>query len=195
MELTTRQKDIMQAAMQIIARNGYKEFTTKNLARQMQLTEAALYRHFASKNELITTILQYFSSESKQVLDHLHSEESTPMERVKAFVMNRYHTFSSDPDLAQVMFSDELLSHDPSFAKYMQDIMHSHRDEVIQDIKEAQETGIVVKDLDPIQLFRIIIGSMRLLVSQWNFSGHSFDLVPEGEKLFETIKQMIEVKQ
>jgi TetR/AcrR family transcriptional regulator, fatty acid metabolism regulator protein len=195
MELTARQQDIVSAAIHIIASEGYKDLTTKNLARQLKLTEAALYRHFASKKELIITILEHFSRESRQVLKLIHEADTGPMERVKAFVMNRYVTFSSDPDLAQVMFSDELLSHDPSFAKYMQEIMHSHRDEVIADIKEAQATGLVAMDLDPIQLFRIIIGSMRLLVSQWNFSGHSFDLVAEGGELFETIKQMIEVTQ
>jgi hypothetical protein len=41
----------------------------------------------------------------------------------------------------------------------------------------------------------MIVGSMRLLVTQWNLSRHAFDLKAEGNSLFETIKSMIEVKE
>ena len=60
MELTPRQDDIVQAAIALIARRGYKFLTTKNLARELKLTEAALYRHFASKDDMIVKILDYF---------------------------------------------------------------------------------------------------------------------------------------
>ena len=41
MDVTKRQMDIVDAAIRIIARKGYRELTTKNLARELKLTEAA----------------------------------------------------------------------------------------------------------------------------------------------------------
>ncbi|MBW6513326.1 MAG: TetR/AcrR family transcriptional regulator [Candidatus Syntrophosphaera sp.] len=195
MELTKRQEDIIQAAILIIARQGFKNLTTKNLAREMKLTEAALYRHFESKNDLITKILEYFQLMSCQVLEDIRTAGLAPLERVRRFVMNRYEMFSANPDLAQVMFSEELFRYDPAFSEQMRGIMHSHKDSVVSYLREAQEQGQIGANLDPGQLFRIIVGSMRFTVTQWNLSGQGFDLVGEGGKLFETIKQLIEVKK
>ena len=49
MELTVRQKDILKAAIAIIANQGYEKLTIKNLATKIGVTEAALYRHFKIK--------------------------------------------------------------------------------------------------------------------------------------------------
>ncbi len=189
MELTQRQDDIVQAAIALIARRGYKFLTTKNLARELNLTEAALYRHFDSKNDLITRILSYFDQLSCQILEEISGLD--PLERLHQFVLNRYRMFAANPDLAKVMFSDELFQYDPSYNVQMQTISGKHRDAVIGYLNDAIRQGQIDPDLVPGQLFRIVVGSMRYTVTQWNMTGQAFDLVDEGEKLFQTIKKLV----
>ncbi|PKN79019.1 MAG: TetR family transcriptional regulator [Candidatus Cloacimonetes bacterium HGW-Cloacimonetes-1] len=191
MELTKRQMDIVNAAILIIARMGYKELTTKNLAKQMGLTEAALYRHFDSKNDIVIAVLNYFEMLSMAVIDELNANQCPPLECIKHFVMNRYQLFMDNPDLAKVMFSEEIFKNDPAFAQQMLSIMHLHRDHIMLYVNSAQQRGDVSSDIDPLNLFRIMIGSMRLIISQWNLTGHAFDLRIEGEKLWITIEKMI----
>jgi AcrR family transcriptional regulator len=193
MELTQRQDDIIQAAISIVARQGFKYLTTKNLAEKLHLTEAALYRHFDSKKDLISCILEYFETVSCGILSQIDAARLDPLESVHRFVMNRYELFSANPDLAQVMFSEELFRYDPIFAKQMQNITMIHRDAVVGYLIKAQEAGQISRVPEPAQLFRVIIGSMRFVVTQWNLSGQSFDLAREGEALFQTVKKLIEV--
>ena len=194
MELTKRQLDIVTAAIKIIARRGYQDLTTKNLAAELQLTEAALYRHFTNKNDLIRNILDYFQSISCEVLEQTQTMCLEPLEKVKLFVNNRYQMFMRQPDLAQVMFSEEIFRHDPGFVDQMQSIMHIHRDAVCSYLREAQSQGRIAAGLDTVQIFRLIVGSMRLLVTQWTFAGQAFDLEAEGTKLLDTIIELIEDK-
>jgi len=191
MEITERQQEIVNAAIKIIARKGYRELTTKHLSEDVGVSEAALYRHFDSKNGLIHTILQYFQEVSHQVLINIIKEIKDPMEQVKAFVMSRYTMFRDNPDLAGVMFSEEIFKNDRSLAEHNLKIMHSHRDVVLKSIRVAQQKNEIRDDLEAIQLFRIIIGSMRLLVTQWQLCGYEFELVTEGEKLWQTINKSI----
>ena len=195
MELTKRQMDIVSAAITVIARRGYEKLTTKNLAAELGLTEAALYRHFSSKHELVEMVLCYLEHLSCRVIEEIKAQELAPLDSIRRFVLNRYELFSENPDLAQVMFSEELFRNDPSFTQQYQSIMHIHKDEVISYIKSAQKNGNVDTALIPIQIFRIIVGSMRLIVSQWNMSGHGFNLNLEGSALLETIIKLIEVKK
>ncbi|MFA7543052.1 MAG: helix-turn-helix domain-containing protein, partial [Candidatus Cloacimonadaceae bacterium] len=46
MDIKPRQLEIVQAAIQLIARRGYEKLTTKNLAQSLGVSEASLYRHF-----------------------------------------------------------------------------------------------------------------------------------------------------
>jgi len=195
MKLTDRQNELVQAAIHIIANKGYEKLTTKNLAAHIGVTEAALYRHFKSKRELVTMVLCYFEFLSCRVLSDIKEMGCSNLECIKAFVMNRYELFSENPDLAKVMFSEELFKNDHAFISQYQSIMHIHKQEVEKFIIAAQEEGLISTSIKPIHLFRIIIGSMRLIVSQWNMSGGAFDLIKEGKDLIDTIIKMIEVKQ
>lgn len=191
MELTTRQMDIIKAAIEIIARKGYSEFTTKRLARMVGVSEAALYRHFASKTELVHCILSYFESLAASSMGNIHESLSDPLDQVKAFVMNRLQLFMDNPDLARVMFSEEIYQNDRSLAEHNLAIMHIHRDQLIKSIQLAQEQHKICPELDAIQVFRIIVGATRLLVTQWQLSGNAFSLLEEGNKLWETVQRLI----
>ena len=195
MELTKRQMDIITAAIDVIATMGYEKLTTKNLAAQIKVTEAALYRHFESKNELMGMILGYFEKISCRVIEDIKADNLPPVERIKRFVLDRYELFGQNPNLARVMFSEELFKNVPAFTDHYQMIMHTHRNEVIGYIKAAQEDGSIYQKLDPGDLFRMIVGSMRFTVLQWNLSGQRFDLRAEGAQLLETIIKLKEVKK
>lgn len=195
MELTKRQQDMVDAAISIIAKRGYKDLTTKNLAEAIGITEAALYRHFGSKADLVNAILDYFGHIAANVLKDIQAEMVSPFCKVEMFVMNRFRIFQSNPDLGSVMFSEELFISDKEHGEHMRSIMHSHRHVVEGYIVEAMRSREIRNDVDAQQLFRVIIGSMRFLVMQWNISNHGFDLVEEGTKMMNTIKKLIEVNK
>lgn len=187
--------EIVKAAIQVIAQQGYEKLTTKNLANSLGITDAALYRHFDSKKELIRMILCYFEQISCEVIQRINSQNVSPLDKVKSFVLDRYSIFEEDPDLAMVMFSEELFKNDHSFVDHLLSIMHIHRDEVMGYVMQGQRDGEIRSDISPIHVFRMIVGSMRLLVTQWNFSKHAFDLKAEGRSLLDTIIKLIEVKK
>ena len=58
--MTERQEEIILAAIALIAREGYKNLTIKKLASELNLSEAALYRHFVNKEDLLLSIMHYF---------------------------------------------------------------------------------------------------------------------------------------
>src|SRR5690625_2198760 len=67
-EFTERQIEIMKAATQRIDRYGIQNLTTKTLAADIGLSEPALYRHFDSKTDILSSLLTYFTCEMKERL-------------------------------------------------------------------------------------------------------------------------------
>ncbi|MBN1948990.1 MAG: helix-turn-helix transcriptional regulator, partial [Candidatus Cloacimonetes bacterium] len=59
-KLSERQQQIVNTAIRIIAGQGIQHLTTKNLAGAIGISEAALYRHFSSKHEILLAVLDAF---------------------------------------------------------------------------------------------------------------------------------------
>jgi len=63
---------ILQAAAEVLRRNGYEATTMKDIAGQVNLTAASLYHHFENKDTLLLAVLelglQYVSKEIEAVL-------------------------------------------------------------------------------------------------------------------------------
>jgi hypothetical protein len=88
-----------------------------------------------------------------------------------------------------------LFYYDPVFFKQFQKISSNHREVLLNFIEEAQKEGFIQSGINSEQIFTILIGSMRFLITQWNLSGRKFDLVKEGDSLFQTIKNLIAEKK
>lgn len=195
MELTQSQEDILQAAIKVIARKGYKGLTTNVLTKELKISEAELAHHFGSIDKLVETILEYFDDLSDLVMVEIENAELEPLEKIHRLILDRYHLFNVQRDLTMVMLSTEIFYYDRIKDQRISKIMRKHGEHITSCLKEAQAQGSVDPSCDPLQLFRIIVGSTKFLVSQWNLGGQKFDLVAEGEKLFQTIRKLIEVPQ
>ena len=191
-EMTKRQEEIIEVALELIAGKGMGSLTIRNIAREIGVTEPAIYRHFDSKYAILDAMLDKFTAMSSGVLDSIGTSGASGMEKIGNFLQDRYRRFAGNPKLAKVMFSEEIFQDDARLAGKVLAIMHSHREVICGYIEESVRAGEIRDDVDPASLFRIIFGPMRLLVKQWCLSGFAFDLVAEGEKLWCVEKKLIE---
>jgi len=60
MRAEQRRELLLKAALELFAANGYDDTTTKAVAESTGVTEAMLFRHFASKRELFYAVLGEF---------------------------------------------------------------------------------------------------------------------------------------
>lgn len=190
MGLTERQAQIVAVSLSIIAKRGIQSLTIKNIAAELSITEAAIYRHFKSKHDILLAIMDMFEQISTNV-PKLYDPSLTALEKMELFLNHRYITFASDHDLARVMFAEVLFQSDDELSLRMMQIMKKHKKQLDSIIDSGQKNGELRTDLDAKTMFRIIIGSMRLLVNQWCLSGFEFDLLKEGRELWENVKEII----
>lgn len=64
---STREK-ILEVALKLFSKKGFKETTIKDIAKEVGITEGAIYRHFSSKEEIINSLLTEITRELRQKL-------------------------------------------------------------------------------------------------------------------------------
>ena len=66
-----RRREIIDAAVRIIAELGYANTTTKAIADAADIAEGTLYNYFESKRDILLGILQRFQQEADELLDEI----------------------------------------------------------------------------------------------------------------------------
>ncbi len=88
-QLTVRQKQIIDATLDIIATIGIQNLTIRKLAEKVGVTEGAIYRHDPSKDEILVSIAEYFESESTGILPQIVESKGDTIQKIKTFFLGR----------------------------------------------------------------------------------------------------------
>ena len=188
-----RQIEIMEAATQRIDRYGIQELTIKNLSSDIKLSEAALYRHFKSKNEIMQGLLIYFMQEmSQRVAGIISKEGRTAVERLRDVFSSQLKSFAKKPAIVSVIFAEGIFHFNKELSATVTGIMEMMHDVIDTIIKEGQDEGSITSFVGHSTLATIIMGSMRITVLKWKISGHRSDLIKDGNKVLNGIFKMIE---
>jgi AcrR family transcriptional regulator len=189
--MTQRQNEIINAAIQLIAKNGIQGMTIKNLAKAIKITEPAIYRHFESKTAIFVAILENFKNFTSTVSSEMLSKNESALDKVLMIYRAYFNKFSETPSLVSVIFSDEIFKNDKNLSTKISSLLNANEEMFCSIIKDGQKAKEIRNDIDNKQIALIIRGSMRLLVKKWEIGSYSFDLKREGKKLFTTIKTII----
>lgn len=184
MSWTRRQNEIIDAALRLTAAGGLRRLTVKNLSAAIGVTEPAIYRHFRNKAEIVKALIQRFDSA-------VPAGGVTGISGVRQFIMGRFAQVAAAPDLARVMFAEELFMDDPEFTGLMLSMRRRHRAALGRALAEAQAAGEIRDGIAPDELFCILLGPVRLLVKQWGMSNGAFDLEQRGGALLETMLSLL----
>ncbi len=117
-----RRAQIIEKATRLFARDGFKKVTMGMLARSCRVTEPALYRHFASKQDLYSEVLVSLKDRLNihQVLDDL--DKSDDIEEVlDGLAMYVVKTYSANTELSRLLLFSALEGH-PQAHRTFQDL-------------------------------------------------------------------------
>lgn len=192
-DFTERQIEIMEAATLRIDKFGIQELTIKNLASDLSLSEAALYRHFKSKNEILLGLLTYFILEMNERLAVIiEDKELQPSELLKKVFVSQLNTFVQKPAIVSVIFSEGIFQFNKELSDKVSTMMALMQKNINAIITRGQNEGVYAKLLGPETITTIIMGSMRMVVLKWKLSGNKSNLVNDGKNVLNGLLKMLE---
>jgi AcrR family transcriptional regulator len=90
---------IEQAAVRLFVQKGVAETTVKDIARAVDLSEGALYRHFESKDELVWKVFERHYVDFAASLQKLADSETTTRRKVAAMIRGFCRAHDENPTL------------------------------------------------------------------------------------------------
>lgn len=194
-ELSSRQRQIIEAAVKIIGEKGIQEFTTKNLAKEVGVSEAALYRHFSGKIEILEVLLDSMNREVRLLRERvLNLAEQGNLLAIRKIFSARCDFLTANPYYTRVIFAEEIFQNEASLKQKIYQIMIQHQQVVETLLFRAKEQNEIHETLDLPEISLMVMGSFRHLVTQWRLSGFSFSLKDRFLNFFETFQNLVRKK-
>ena len=108
-----RRLQILQGLAAMLEQPGSDRITTAALAARLEVSEAALYRHFASKAQMFEALIDYIESSTftlvNQVQDRAESQSLSGAQQVQLIATLTVEFAEKNPGMCRVMVGDALV--------------------------------------------------------------------------------------
>lgn len=194
MEISERQLEIIEAAGKILTASGVHGLTIKNLAKEMNFSESALYRHFTSKEEIIVAMLEYLAENMDERYSRAISGQQSPEEKFTTLFQNQFSFFKESPHFVVAVFSDGLMEESERINATILKIMAVKMKHLMPIVVEGQQKGIFTNSITSEELIHIVMGTFRLQMFKWRIANFQFDIVRNGNNMIQSVLTIIKAK-
>ena len=192
--ISGRQFEIIEAAGKILTASGVSGLTIKNLAKEMKFSESAIYRHFASKEEIIIALLDYLAMSMDERYTHAISSGQSPVEKFTTLFQNQFSFFKKSPHFVVAVFSDGLMEESQRINETILKIMGVKMKHLMPIILEGQQKKVFTNAITSDELLHIIMGTFRLQMYKWRVANFQFDITSSGDNMIQSVLTLIKTK-
>jgi TetR/AcrR family transcriptional regulator len=104
-----RRVQILQALAAMLEQPGAERITTAALAARLDVSEAALYRHFASKAQMFEGLIEFIEQSVFGLVNQLVEREPDAVQRSRKLVTLLLQFGEKNPGMTRVMVGDALV--------------------------------------------------------------------------------------
>ena len=116
-----RRVQILQALATMLEQPGADRITTAALAARLEVSEAALYRHFASKAQMFEGLIEFIEQSLFTLANQIMEREADPSVQITRILSLVLQFAEKNPGMARVMVGDALVfEHDRLAARMNQ---------------------------------------------------------------------------
>lgn len=105
---SSRRQHILEALAQMLEQSPGKRITTAGLARQVGVSEAALYRHFPSKSKMFEGLIEFIEDAIFSRVNRILEEEATAANRCEQILSLLLAFTEKNPGITRLLTGDVL---------------------------------------------------------------------------------------
>jgi len=179
-----RQAEIIRVAVELAAEKDVASVTTQDMADAMHLTQGAIFRHFASKDEIWLAVMHWIRERLMKVLGKAADEASDPLDAIQRMFLAHIAFIGKHPAIPRILFSELQQNKSGKLRVLIQELVSGYEARITGLLEEAKKQSLVDARLDSKSAAVLYIGMIQGLVMQASIYGGKRTLLHEAEKVF-----------
>lgn len=143
-----RRQEILEHLAAMLEAPQPEKITTAALAARVGVTEAALYRHFASKAQMYDGLIEFIETSLLGLINRIASDQVAGLEQVRAMVQLLLAFAEKNRGLCRVLTGEVLLNENPRLPARVGQLLDRVEANLRQALRIAASQGGVSGDVE-----------------------------------------------
>jgi len=144
-----RRIQILQTLAAMLEQPGAERITTAALAARLEVSEAALYRHFASKAQMFEGLIEFIETSIFSLLNQIAERSDASAVKARHMVTVLLQFAQRNPGMARVMVGDALVFENDRLEQRMNQFFERFESSLRQVLRDqAQATSSLTPTVD-----------------------------------------------
>jgi AcrR family transcriptional regulator len=183
-----RQRQIVEAARNIIATRGIEALTIREIAKEVGISEGDIYRHFTGKKAILLFLIEDVERTLMESVERAASEEREPVQRLENVLRAHLSYIEQRRGISLLIVAETLRLADKDLRKRMFEVVSRYIARIEEILAQGIRAGHVNKDIDPGMAALTFFALVHTTVTLWALSDAGFSLTERYKPLWESYR-------
>ena len=141
-----RKLQILQTLAAMLEQPKGEKITTAALAARLEVSEAALYRHFASKAQMFEGLIEFIETSVFGLINQISGQQDNGLAQAQAIIGMLLNFSERNPGMTRVMIGDALVNEDERLQLRMNQFVERVELAIKQSLRLAVTQGLAKED-------------------------------------------------
>ena len=160
-----RRLQILQTLATMLEEPGGERVTTAALAARLGVSEAALYRHFASKAQMFEGLIEFIESSVFGLINQITSREDDGLRQLRSMVSMLLGFAERNRGMTRVLVGEALVTEDDRLQERINQLIDRIEASVRQAFRDAVSQGRLVPDTDHAARANVVVS---FVIGRWS---------------------------
>lgn len=185
-----RRTQIADAARTVAVRYGSEHVTVRRIAKEIGVSEGALYRHFKSKHDILSLMVERIQEDLVADIKG-GAAGQTPLGILEGALRNHISSMEQKKGVSFQVIAEIISLGDKKLNRQASEALDKYAGHIRDLVSEGIEAGEIRKDVDPDKAATLITAAIQGLVSRWALSSYSFNLEQQYLALWSMLRATI----
>jgi len=143
-----RKLQILQTLAQMLQNPRAEKITTAALAANLDVSEAALYRHFASKAQMFEGLIEFIEESIFGLINKITTDEKSGVKQLEAMLTMLLGFAEKNPGMTRVLIGDALVNEDDRLQTRINQLHDRLEASIKQALRFASSQNELPTDMD-----------------------------------------------
>jgi TetR/AcrR family transcriptional regulator len=143
-----RKLQILQVIAEMLETPQGEKVTTAALAARLEVSEAALYRHYASKAQMYEGLIEFIENSVFSVINQIEQDEENGLRQAELVVTSLLRFAQKNRGLTRVLIGDALVHENPRLQVRINQLMERIEASLKQSLRISSTQGALSAEHD-----------------------------------------------
>jgi TetR/AcrR family fatty acid metabolism transcriptional regulator len=188
---SVRQEQIIDAAQKLILKNGSEHVTIRRIAKEVGISEGAIYRHFKSKSDIFCLLLDNVGENLLGDIESSIITEGSVTESLHNILLTQLATINKRHGMSFQVIAEVISLGDRKLNRQLAEIMSKYLVRIKNLLIKGVEIGEFRGDIDPEAAAMLYFGMVESVSNYWTLNNYKFVLEEKMKPMWDIFQMAI----